>query len=227
MPPRRSRRPGREILETRRVPALAFPTAAADVGGLTAAPLLGTVPAVPARVVGDVNGDGLLDQADLAAFARAFRSVAGNRRYNPAADLDGSGTVSLQDGKALLARIPPLVPDGPLSLFVTIDARQRVPHPADHNSGPITRRKVVTVIGRTTPGSLVFVDSVSNLFKFDAGVLVADSRGRFKQRLRLFVDASTPRAQQINQPLTNHAYLAIDPFGHQKRFVMPILRLEG
>jgi hypothetical protein len=54
-------------------------------------------------IVGDIDGDGDVDLADLATLLAAYESCAGDPGYNPAADLDGSGCVDLADLAALLA----------------------------------------------------------------------------------------------------------------------------
>lgn len=48
-------------------------------------------------LVGDINGDNAINLQDLAILARAYRSEAGQERYNPAADLNEDNRVNLQD----------------------------------------------------------------------------------------------------------------------------------
>lgn len=57
---------------------------------------------VPA-CVGDLDGDGDTDLADLARLLAAYRACVGEPDYDPAADLDESGCVDLSDLAALLA----------------------------------------------------------------------------------------------------------------------------
>jgi hypothetical protein len=54
-------------------------------------------------LVGDLDGDGDVDLADLAALLAAYGACTGDPDYNPVADLDGSGCVDLADLAALLA----------------------------------------------------------------------------------------------------------------------------
>jgi len=55
------------------------------------------------RLVGDVNGDGIVNMKDIALIARAFGSTPTSPNWNPAADLNGDGTVNMKD-IALAAR---------------------------------------------------------------------------------------------------------------------------
>lgn len=59
--------------------------------------------APPQECVGDVDGDGDTDLADLAALLAAYRSVIGDPNYNPNADFDNDGDVDLGDLAFLLA----------------------------------------------------------------------------------------------------------------------------
>jgi probable HAF family extracellular repeat protein len=54
-------------------------------------------------VTGDVDGDGDVDLADLAALLAAYDTCEGDPAYNPEADLDESGCVDLADLATLLA----------------------------------------------------------------------------------------------------------------------------
>lgn len=49
------------------------------------------------KVVGDLNGDGVVDLLDFRLFAAAFGYWKGDARYNLRADLDGDGKVWIQD----------------------------------------------------------------------------------------------------------------------------------
>jgi hypothetical protein len=49
------------------------------------------------KIPGDINGDGKVNLADLAALAQAWGSKPGDPNWNPNADLTGSGIVGLKD----------------------------------------------------------------------------------------------------------------------------------
>ncbi len=49
------------------------------------------------RILGDLNGDGKVDMADVEIFILAFGSYPGHARWNPAADVNQNGVVDLND----------------------------------------------------------------------------------------------------------------------------------
>ena len=55
------------------------------------------------RMMGDVNGDGVVNMKDIALVARAFGSSSSSTNWNSAADLNGDGVVNMKD-IALVAR---------------------------------------------------------------------------------------------------------------------------
>lgn len=50
-----------------------------------------------ASLIGDINGDGIVDLKDLVLVAKAFGSRPGSAKYDPRCDLNGNGVVDLTD----------------------------------------------------------------------------------------------------------------------------------
>src|SRR5262249_6707362 len=109
---------------------------------------------------------------------------------------------------------PPLTPKVPLSVDVHLAPADQVRHTGIHNSGGITRHRDVTIVGRTTPGSIVFTDGPKADFSFTGLPLPTDANGAFTYTLHL------------TDLLTNTEYVVFDPFGQQKVRSFPI-RLLG
>ncbi len=61
---------------------------------------------VAAKVIGDVNGDGVVNCADLALIKASFGSRSGAPAFNPDVDLDSNGLVDIRD-LAIAARLLP------------------------------------------------------------------------------------------------------------------------
>jgi hypothetical protein len=57
----------------------------------------------PTGCPGDVNGDGTVDLADLAALLSAFGAATGDPEFNAAADFDANGSIDLSDLATLLS----------------------------------------------------------------------------------------------------------------------------
>ena len=74
----------------------------------------------------------------------------------------------------------------------------------------ITHHRDVTVIGHTTPGSIVFNDSSLGNYSFNNMAIATDANGFFSYRLHL------------DSPLTNTEYLVVDPYGQQTSKALPI-----
>lgn len=161
----------------------------------------------------------LTPDVNLQAFATAYLSHRGQPNYNPALDFNGNGYIGQGDVRPILRALAPITPHEPqvVSLRLGPGDQVRGHHPA--NSGGVTRRTDVTVIGHTTPNSIVFTDSLTGPragdFRFVGLALPVDSKGVFSYKL------------QLTNSLTQTEYLAIDPFGHQTIRAFPILKLPA
>ena len=110
---------------------------------------------VQTTLAGDVNGDGTVNFADLQAFAPSYMSQQGEPNYNPAADFNLNGVINLYDAKALLHNMAPLTPDLPLTARLTLAPQDQIHYSGPTDLGAATFQQVVTILGHTTPGSLV------------------------------------------------------------------------
>jgi hypothetical protein len=154
-------------------------------------------------LVGDVNGDGTVNLADLQAFASAYESKAGQANYNPAADFNLDGIVNQVDAKALMQNMTPVTPNVPLQLVMNLLPADQAHYATSKNSGGETFKKEITIEGHTMPGSIVLEDSSSGYYKWDGGAVATDANGNF------FV-------QETNTAGVNtYNFLIIDPFGRQ------------
>jgi Dockerin type I domain len=151
---------------------------------------------------GDVNGDGQVNLADLAPFAKAYGSSSGDPDYNPAADSNRNGYINLFDAKALEYNMTPVAPDGPLNAIINLAPTDQVHYPAPKNSGGATLKKHVEIVGATMPGSIVIEIRLSNLTTPHMAI-ATNAKG--------FFNVSTTNSQGVNT--TN--FLIIDPYGCQ------------
>jgi len=156
-----------------------------------------------ATLAGDVNGDGTVNLADLTAFAPAYETEPGNPNYIAAADFNQNGIVNLYDAKALMQNMPPLTKDVPLQAVVNLLPADQAQYAASKNSGGSTFLKDVTIVGHTTPGSLVITDSKAGDYTFTGDAAATSADG--------FFEVKAKNTQGIN----NNDFLILDPFGHQ------------
>jgi hypothetical protein len=171
-----------------------------------------------AYLPGDINGDHTVNASDLAAFEKSYNQHVGSPKYNPLADVNQNGYVGLDDGKDIERNISPLTPPGPLNVQLDLAPGEKIlsPH-SEHlavtNSGGITRLQNVTVLGHTTPYSIVFIDSGTGDFRFVGAVTFADANGSFSASFFL------------KNQLSNTNYLVIDPGLQQTIRAFPIMRI--
>jgi len=156
-----------------------------------------------ATLAGDVNGDGTVNLADLTSFARGYESRPRNPNYNAAADFNLNGIINLYDAKALMQNMPPLTPDVLLQSAVNLLPADQAHYAASKNSGGSTFLKDVTIVGHTTPGSLVITDSKADDYTFTGAAVATNAAGFFEVKVK--------NTEGIN----NNDFLILDPFGHQ------------
>ena len=168
---------------------------------------------VDATLVGDVNGDGTVTQADLQPFASAYFTVPGNPAYNPAADFNLNGIINLYDAKALMENMPASAPRVPLSLVMNLLPADQAHYPTPTNSGGSTSKQDVTIIGHTVPGSIVLEDNSKGYYKWDGPAIATDADGFFSVE------------EKLTQGVNTFNFLIIDPSGQQLIRSYPIFWL--
>jgi hypothetical protein len=163
-----------------------------------------------ATLPGDVNGNGQVMLGDLNAFQKSFNTSFGSALYNPAVDANQNGFIGHGDGKLLVRNLTPLTPKVPLNIDLVLAPGDQAKGPNPKNSGGITNKHVVTILGHTTPGSIVFADSGLGDYKFNGAAIATDSSGNFSQTVTL------------TGGVNNFEYLAIDPYGQQTIRAFPV-----
>jgi hypothetical protein len=168
-------------------------------------------------LVGDVNGDGEVNFADLQVFAPTYMSSTGGSRYVASADFNQNGVINLYDAKALLNNLAPLTRNIPLSVSVHLAPADQAHYAATTTSGAATLHKVVTIVGRTTPGSLIIEDNHTSrlpggtqTYSFTGPAHATDANG--------FFSIQTTNEEGLN----NNDLLILDPFGNQLIRAFPI-----
>jgi Dockerin type I domain len=153
-------------------------------------------------LTGDANGDGVVNQADLAPFASAYLTTTGNPNYNAAADFNRDGIVNQVDAKALEGNMPP-VKSGSLKLVMNLLPADQAQYPTPKNSGGATFKRNVTIVGHTLPGSIVIQDGSDGFYKWVGPAYATDSKGVF----------TAP--ETLTQGINTFDFLIIDPRGRQ------------
>jgi hypothetical protein len=154
-------------------------------------------------LVGDVDGDGSVNLADLQAFAESYSASVGNPNYNSASDFNLDGIVNQIDAKALMQNMPPLTPKVPLELVMNLLPADQAQYAAPKNSGGSTMKKEITIEGHTMPGSIVLEDTSSGYYKWNGGAVATDRDGNFSVK------------ETTTQGVNTYNFLIIDPYGRQ------------
>ncbi|MFO0907156.1 MAG: hypothetical protein U0794_02130 [Isosphaeraceae bacterium] len=123
--------------------------------------------------------------ATLQAFTQHYPSRVGNPQYDPAFDLNHNGQIGQDDGKILLHRLGPISRPVPLNLRISLAPADIARGPVPKNSGGVTHKREVSVVGRTTPGALVFTGTGTIDVTLRGPAYVADARGNFRIPLKL------------------------------------------
>jgi hypothetical protein len=163
-----------------------------------------------AYLPGDINGDGQVTLADERAFTKVYRTQLGDANYNPAADANLNNQIGQDDGRFLLRNLKPLGPKTPLLVKLTLAPQFAVKPPVPSNSGGHTYFQNPTILGKTTPGSLIFTDGPAADYAFNGSVVAADAKGNFSIQVK--------NSDGVN----NNDFLVVDPFGQQKIMDFPI-----
>lgn len=152
---------------------------------------------------GDINGDGQVTLADVQLFPKSYLSQVGDASYNVAADANLNGQIGQDDARFLERNLKPLTPKIPLKVRLTLAPQDAVKGHVPSNSGGHTFLKTVTILGKTTPGSIVFTDNSLANYSFAGTAVATDARGDFSVK--------ATNSNGIN----NNDFLVIDPFGQQ------------
>jgi hypothetical protein len=161
-------------------------------------------------LVGDINGDGMVNLSDLQDFASAYMSVPGDPNYDRAADFNQDGVVNLIDAKALEQNMPAVSPNGPLQVVMNLIPADEARYAASQNSGGKTFDKTVTIEGHTLPGSIVLEDGPNGYYKWTGPAIATSAQGDFT--------ATVTNKDGIN----TYNFLIIDPYGKQLIRTYPV-----
>lgn len=185
---RTKRQPNLEMLETRLAMSAAAPSAAAPLASTNLLPGTDTLPI-------------------LQAFTQAYPSRFGNSNYNPIFDLNHNGQIGQTDGQILLHRLTPISRPIPLRIHLGLAPADQAHGPTPKNLGGATHHRVVTVLGHTTPGSLVFSGTGTLDARLHGPAYVADANGNFAIPVTM-KDGINQFDVQVNDPFGRHLFRA-------------------
>lgn len=170
------------------------------------------IPRPPARppIVAPVLPGAAETIATLREFTQHYPSRIGEPNYDPAFDLNHNGLIGQGDGKMLLRALPPVSPRRPLRLAVTLAPDSQAKGSVPTNSGGVTQTKTPTILGRTSPGALIFTGSGLVDLRLTGPALVADEQGNFSTTL------------DLDSGLAQFNVMAVDRYGQQYLRAFPI-----
>lgn len=148
--------------------------------------------------------------AILEEFTQHYPSRIGEPRYDPAFDVNHNGQIGQVDGKLLLRALPPLGTPRPLKLQLALAPVDQARGSLPQNSGGVTHHRTPTVVGRTTPGALIFTGTGPLDVRLRGPAYVANASGNFRVPLTL--------TDGINQ----FDVMVVDSRGHQQFRAFPI-----
>lgn len=171
------------------------------------------IPGPPARppIVAPVIPGAAETIATLREFTQHYPSRVGEPNYDPAFDLNQNGLIGQGDGKLLLRALPPVSPRRPLRLAVTLAPDSQARGTVPTNLGGVTQTKTPTILGRTSPGALIFTGTGLVDLRLTGPALVADEHGNFSTTLDL--DAG----------VSQFDLMVVDRYGQQYLRAFPIM----
>jgi hypothetical protein len=160
---------------------------------------------------GNLSGTGQVTVSDLGKFAKSYNTLYNDALYNTSADANRNGHVGQTDGMYVLRNLTPLTRKHPLELSLSLAPGEAATGQVPLNSGGTTYKQDVTIVGKTTPGSLVLSDTGLGDYSFNGNATYADSQGNFTYKVHL------------TSGLNNYEFHVIDPYGQQTIRAYPIL----
>lgn len=218
---RRFLRPGVERLDSRLLLATLNPTPTNHA----IANQIGSFKVIPGRFP-SANPNRTFTTTDLQTYASVYLSHVGDPDFAQQYDFNGTGFIGQNDATPILRGLAPITPKIPLTLSLRLQAGQGEAPPIPSNNGVTTRLGNVTVVGKTTPNSIVFVDGpttsrhsqTTGNYKFQGGALATDSQGYF------YYNVDLPANSHGGSLLTAN-FLIRTPYNQQLIRSLPIRRL--
>jgi len=171
--------------------------------------------AATTELSGDINGDGVVNLVDLDLFTPHYGSEIGQNGYTPAADFNHNGRIGQDDARFILRNMGPLSPKIPLKLDVRLAPGDEIRYDGTKVSGATTLKKHVTILGHTTPGSIVFMDASFGNYSFAGSAVATDAKGNFTLPV-------------VNQKgFNNYIFLVLDPYNQQTVRVFSVFWVNG